>query len=213
MFCMICSQTTFLPHVFIQHSYCFCKVCEWWGEGFWKRKGTSVGAGGVSSGMEGGALCTNQKRSHFLVLFFYFYAARFHYFVFNECRIEMSVVAFQHFADRWSSIHKWGKKSQWNISWFLYEHIMGCPVCVHVFVPPVPSSAVARRIWFLSPWLRTKPMCLVIVQSVIFLHDGLCDLFFSPRVSFMWRRCRVHAECTVWKWSLSLGDNILKMPL
>lgn len=30
----------------------------------------------------------------------------------------------------------------------------------------------------LSLWLRTKPKCLVIVQSVIFLPDGLLDFLF-----------------------------------
>lgn len=30
----------------------------------------------------------------------------------------------------------------------LYEHIMGCPVCVTSFVPPVPSPAVIRQLGF-----------------------------------------------------------------
>lgn len=46
MFCMIYNQTTFLPHVFIQHSLFFCQVCEWLSEGLWKRKGTIGGEGG-----------------------------------------------------------------------------------------------------------------------------------------------------------------------
>lgn len=31
--------------------------------------------------------------------------------------------------------------------------------------------------------------------------------FFFPR--FIWRRCHVHAKCTVWTWSLSLGETYL----
>ena len=49
------------------------------------------------------------------------------------------------------------------------------------------SFAVAchrQVIRFLSLWLRTKPKCLVIVQSVIFLLDGLFDFLIFFKKSF-----------------------------
>lgn len=32
----------------------------------------------------------------------------------------------------------------WSTQSIVYAHIMGCPVCVTSFVPPVPSPAVVR---------------------------------------------------------------------
>lgn len=62
----------------------------------------------------------------------------------------------------------------------------------------------------LSLWLRTKLLgnCTISHLSFLFWQMG-----FSFFCSFIWRRYRVHAKCTVWKWSLSLGENILTMPL
>ena len=50
----------------------------------------------------------------------------------------------------------------------------------HVFCASCAVVVCCRQpIRFLSLWLRTKPKRLVIVQSVIFLQDGLFDFFFS----------------------------------
>lgn len=44
---------------------------------------------------------------------------------------------------------------QSGTQWIVSEHIMGCPVCVTSFVPPVPwSSAVVRRFGFLLCGLK-----------------------------------------------------------
>lgn len=108
---------------------------------------------------------SSQKRSH---VFFHVnavmqtqrkgcYIADFN--VFNECSIQISIVVctlLTKIKKNSNNIRK--KMKQWkllNISHFkagtqlfVCEHIMGCPVHVTSFVPPVPSPSVVRRVGF-----------------------------------------------------------------
>lgn len=82
------------------------------------------------------------------------------------------------------------------------------------------ASCAAARLFSVA-WSQTKMLgkCTIshlssgwtFLHSSHFFADGAYFCLFKSFCYFIWRRC-VHTKCTVWKWSLSLGENVL-MPL
>lgn len=133
------------------------------------------------------------------------------------------IVVYQHnFAKRKPHLNN----DIWKENWctFLKPKLQPTKFCIHSMVclswmTFFCASCTIASCWCNLVhyfWLRTNQMvchCTIIYFLWINFNFTLQPGFSFLALVFVWRRCRVHVKCTVWTWSLSLGENILTMPL
>lgn len=208
---MICNQTTFLPHIFIfiffYPALFICRVCEWLLDDLWT--GTLSRMGGASKWLtQKDCGKTKGWRRVFCL------GIRWRKPVCRDARSHLYFPRVKSDMQRKTVVTVWPAKCSTlltktreresnicrNISPFqATDLIAGCSVR---FTSRCLLRRCLRAVGSVSLWLRTKLLGKCTIRYIFFTLPAYFIFCFIA-----WRRSSVHVRCTVWKWSLSLGEN------